>query len=493
MRALVIALVLAAGCGGKQAASPAGPPAVAAAFPAARWIPANPTYVLAARTMRDAQRAFGDVVDTFGMAVGAESGEISAMLTQVLAVDPLSAEAVAHIGIDLDGGVALFSDDVDPTFVVHLAAPDALQAFFDEQRQRGMVTQSVIVDGNEVFTTKLDTELAISWTVDRDWLWVHFAGDDRGTSWFTQSKHPGAATWADRWQAAQSLATHPAGLVGFVKLRELAAKLAARAPAALACARRFEAVQGAGIVVEAEGNFVGGTLALDLGGAAQGVAASVLAPPPGWANASAPAPLAAQWNLDLRALASWLQPCVAKVDESGKVVGGGPDLLAVLDEFGVRSGRAFVHSLDPDDKSGTGAIALDLSNRTYFARLLDQIPMRSKFESSRSFGTYRGKHLSVPFVATADYVLDDHVFLAAMGDHVLDRVATGAASSPPPVAAIDLTPPGLPVDVWTWLFEQAGLPAPKRIAQRLQAWQHIHFGARLDGEWLVIEAQGNRR
>ncbi|HEU4614273.1 MAG TPA: hypothetical protein VFS15_19395, partial [Kofleriaceae bacterium] len=109
----MIALVLAAGCGGKQAAGPAGPPAVAAAFPAARWIPANPTYVLAARTMRDAQRAFGDVVDTFGMAVGAESGEISAMLTQVLAVDPLSAEAVARIGIDLDGGVAMFSEEVE--------------------------------------------------------------------------------------------------------------------------------------------------------------------------------------------------------------------------------------------------------------------------------------------------------------------------------------------------------------------------------------------
>lgn len=482
MRALVIALVLAAGCRGKEAAGPAGPPAVAAAFPAARWIPANPTYVLAARTMRDAQRAFGDVVDTFGMVVGAESGEISAMLTQVLAVDPLSAEAVARIGIDLDGGVALFSEEVEPTFVVHLAAPDALQAFFDEQRQRGMVTQSVIVDGNEVFTTNVGRNLRISWTVDRDWLWVHFAADDRGTTWFTQSKHAGAPTWADRWQTAQALATHPTGLVGFVKLREIVAELAARAPEGLACARQFEAVRGVGLVVESEGNFVGGKLALDLGDAAQGMTASVLAPPPGWAAAAEHAPIAFAWNLDLRAIASWLQPCARKVD-----------LLAKLDQYGARSGRMFLHSIDPDDKSGAGAAAIDLSDRTYFARQLDQIPMRSKFERSRSFGPYKGKHLSVPFVATVDYVLDDRVFLLAMGDGVLERATTGAAAPAPPVFAFDLLPQGLPVEHWEWLFRQAELPAPRRIAERLQAWQSIHLDARLDGERLVIEARGNRR
>jgi hypothetical protein len=278
-----------------------------------------------------------------------------------------------------------------------------------------------------------------------------------------------------------------------VKLRELVAKLTAKVPAALTCARRFESVQGAGVVVEAEDNLVGATLALDLGAAAQDVAGSVLAPPPGWAVASEKAPLAAQWNLDLRALASWVQPCIAKVDDRGNVVGGGPDLLAMLDEFGVRSGRAFVHSLDPDDKSGTGAIALDLSSRAYFAQLLDQIPMRSKFERNRAFGAYHGKHLSVPFVATADYVLDDHVFLAAMGDGVLERAASGTNASPPPVFALDLLPPGLPVGVWAWLFEQAELPAPRRIAERLQSWQDIHLGARLDGERLVIEARGNRR
>lgn len=492
MRALVIALIIAAGCGGKRQVGTAGPPAVAAAFPAARWVPGNPTYVIAARTMRDAQRAFGDLVDTFGIVVGVEPSMISAELQRILAVDPLSPDALANIGIDLDGGVAVFSEAVNPTFVMHLASPPALQAFLDGQRERGMVTQSVVVDGSEVFSTKLDDRVRLSWVVDSDWLWVHIGGPDEGTAWFTQSKRPSSATWAARWEAAQKLASHAPGLVGFANLRELAAKGAAQTGTGLSCARQFEAVRGVGFAFEGEGNFVGGTIAVDLA-SGQGVAGSLLAPPPGWATASAKAPLAAQWNLDLRAAARWVQPCIGKVDDQGRATEGAPEMLEVLDQFGVRSGRAFVHTLDPEDKSGTGAIAVDLSHRRYFAQLLDQIPMRSRFEKSRAFGAYKGKHLSVPFVATVDYVLDDRVFLAAMGDGMLERAATGGPADPPAVVAIDLIPGGLPRSVWEWLFAQADLPAPKRLAERLQTWADIHLGARLDGDLLVIEARGNRR
>ncbi|HEY5926374.1 MAG TPA: hypothetical protein VIV11_32030 [Kofleriaceae bacterium] len=498
MRALAIALVLVtAGCGGKRQVGPAGPPAVAAAFPAARWIPGNPTYVVAAKTMRDAQRAFRDLVDTFGMVVGAETGEIATMLTQMLAVDPMSAEAVAAIGIDLDGGMALFSEDVNPTFVVHVSSREALQVFFDRQRERGLITQSVIVEGSEIFSAKLDAQLKLSWTVADDWLWVHFTigTQDDGTAWFTASRHPGTPAWGDKWDAAQKLATRAPGLVGIVALRELAAKLATRAPEAAACARQLEAVNGVGVAIEAEGNFVGGRVAVDLGSAALRLAQHVLAPPPGWATASAKAPLSAQWNIDLRVVAEWVQPCVARMqdDGTGPRPADVPNLAAMLDEYGVRSGRAFAHSIDPDDNSGVGVVALDLTHPRYFASLLGQIPMRSKFEKTRQFGAYKGKHLSVPFVATADYVLDDRVFIAAMGDGQLQRAATGAPAAPPPAFAIDLLPPGLSVGVWTWLFTEADLPNPKRLAQRLQTWNDIHFSAQIDRERLVIDAQGNRR
>jgi hypothetical protein len=484
MRALAITLIIAtgaaAGCGGKRQVA-GGPGAVATVFPAARWVPGTPTYVVSARTMRDAQRAFRDAVDTFGMALGAETAQISAGLTQLLAVDPMNPDAVAAIGVDLEGSVALFSEDVNPTFVVHLSSPPAMQAFFDGQRQRGMVTQSVMVDGAEVFSTKLSSDVKLSWVIDQDWLWVHFGDAAEGTAWFTASKRPTGAGWVGQWQAAEKLAKKAAGLVGFVALRELAAKIAAREPDVVACAQQLEAVRGVGVAFEGEGSYVGGTIAVDLA-SAQGITANVLAPPPGWAAASARAPLAAQWNLDLRSVATWVQPCLPDLD-----------LGSLVEQFGVRSARAFVHSLDPDDKSGTGAIALDLSHGRFFAQQLDQIPMRSKFEKTRAFGAYKGKHLSVPFVATVDYVLDDRVFLAAMGDGLLERAASGPPAPASSVVAIDLVPAGLPVDVWQWLFEQAELPSPKRLAQRLQAWRDIHLGARLDRDRLVIEAQGNRR
>jgi hypothetical protein len=479
MRALVIALILATGCGGKQA-GPSGPSADAA-FPAARWVPGTPTYVVTARTMRDAQRAFRDIVDTFGMAIGADAEQISARLEQMLTIDPLSAEALAAIGVDLDGSVVAFSEDVSPTFIIHLASPPAMQAFFDAQRQRGLVTQSVVVDGSNVHTAKVASDLGVSWVLEKDWLWVHFGAPGESTAWFTQSKRPTSSAWVGKWQAAQQLAQKAAGLVGFVELKELVAKIATRAPEIAGCAQLVSSVRGVSIAVEGEGTYVGGKIAVDLA-STQGIAGSLLAPPPGWDSASARAPLAAQWNLDLRAFGSWSAPCLP-----------GPGLNEVFDHFGVRSGRVFVHKLDPDDKSGVGVVSLDLSHRNYFAKLLDEIPMRSKFEKSRAYGAYKGKHLSVPFVATVDYVLDDRVFLAAMGDGMLERAATGAPPAQPALIALDLIPPGLSAAAWTWLFTEADLPAPERFAVQLQAWANIHFGAHLDRERLVIEAQGNRR
>jgi hypothetical protein len=455
MRAIVIALIFAAGCGGKPKAGTTGA-AAAAAFPAARWVPATPTYVFAAPSMRDAQRALGEVIDP-------------ALLTQVVGVDLTNAEALTQIGIDVDGGMAVFSAEIDPTLVVHLSSPQAMQGFIDKQRGRPTP----------------NAQLSVDYKIESDWLWIHFAFAPHGdaTDWFAASKQGGAATWGAQWDAAQKLANKAAGLVGIFDLRAFTAKLAARIPEFVACARQFEAVRGVGVALEGEGKFLGGKLAINVGGAAPTIASSTLAAPPGWATASARAPLAAQWNLDLRTVAAWAQPCMQ----------GGMNLVAMIDQFGVRSARAFVHTLDPDDKSGTGAVAIDLTHGKYFGSLLDQIPMRSKFERNRTFGAYKGKHLSVPFVATVDYVLDDRVFLAAMGDGMLERAASGGAPSPPPVFALDVLPAGLPIGVWEWLFTEAELPTPKLLAQRLQRWTDIHLAAHLDRDTLVIEAQGNRR
>jgi hypothetical protein len=156
----------------------------------------------------------------------------------------------------------------------------------------------------------------------------------------------------------------------------------------------------------------------------------------------------------------------------------------------------FVRAVDIDDKEGVGAFSADLSNAGFLRAQLDQVPHRSMFESSRTFGAYKGKHISVPFVASADYVLEDNLAIAAMGDGVLAQIGAPSGRhdmTPPPVVSADVRPQGLSAGVWTFLFEQAGAPDPKRFAQRLMTWSDLHVGARLDHDRLVIEAAGTRR
>lgn len=509
VRALAIIWIFLTACGSKQPA-PAGAPTAPTVFPAARWVPADPMYVVSAKTMRDAQHALRDLVDIAGLATGREASDVSSALTYLLGVDALSADAIAGIGVDLEGSLVAFSEDGNPTFVAHLSAPEAMTAFIESLRERGMRTQSVVVAGTEVFTSRLVADAHVSWAVDKDWLWVHFTfGTPGGTEWFEHSRKPLAATWVDAWKWAQGLAAQapprvtgtlgagqsPApSVVGFFKPQGALRTAAASIPAAIECLRKLEAVQRVGLATELDGKRIAATLAFELGATARGLGSDVMPLPPGWAGASANAPMAAQWNLDLRVAAAWAQGCMKKVDDRGNTIGGGPDLVGGLDQYGVRSARAFVHSFDPGEKEGTGAVALDLSHATFFRGLLEQIPGRSTFERSRTFGMYKGKHVSVPFVGAGDYVLDDRIAIAAMGDGLLAKIGTGSPSAElPPIVSIDLRPPGMSAGVWEWIFAQLDAPNPRRIAERLLTWSDLHVGARIAGERVLVEASGNRR
>ncbi|HSD87378.1 MAG TPA: hypothetical protein VLB44_07680, partial [Kofleriaceae bacterium] len=444
-----------------------------------------PTYLLAAHTFHDAQMAFHDAADIFGMSVGGEVSDLSAALHRTLGVDPLDTDAVAAIGVDLQGAVVVFSEDVDPTFVVHLSDPGAMTAFLDSERSKGMKTTSQVADGIEVFSATVGRDLQLSWAVDHDWLWVHFATVSQPfVAWFEHSHKAGAPTWGDAWRWAEKQAKAP-GLIGFADLRDVMASVAKREPDLAACAKQFDGVSHAGVAIATDGKQIDARLSFDIGGSAPTIGGQLFAPPPGWAAASSGVPVSAQWNLDAQALAAWVSPCLGKNDAN--------DLHAMLDAYGVRTARGLVQSFDPDEKSGVGAVALDLTSKRFINEQLDQVPMRSRLEKDRTFGVYKGKHLSVPFVATADYVLDDHLFVAAMGDGLLAKLGTGAPAPASAIASIDVIPSGMSVDVWQWLLEQVDAPSPKRLAQRLQNWQQLHVGARLDGTYLVIEAAGTRR
>ncbi len=434
--------------------------------------------------MRDGQAAFTSVVDLVGMAAGFEVSEAAHELNGVLGIDPMSADAVAGIGVDLDGSIAVFSEDVNPTFVVHLKSAEAMTGFLEGQRQRGLRTQSVIAAGTEVFTAKIESELHISWAVEKEWLWIHFSfGGPDGVEWFEHSKQPTGADWVQGWKWAQGLAATASAVVGVVDLQRTFGAIARKTSDAIACGKQFAAVKRVGFNVDIDAKQFAAQLAFDLGSDADRVRSQLLAPPPGWATASTNAPLTAQWNLDLPAATAWLEVC-----------SGDDDFRVSVEQFGVRTLRGFLHSLDVDDSSGVGAASADLVSAQYFRSMLDQIPGRSMAESSRTYGQYKGKHISVPFVGKGDYVLTDKLAIGAMGDGVLQKVGSGSApAGTPAVFAFDVHPAGLSPDVWLFLAEQAGIEHAKRFVQRLVLWSELALSGSIETSVLVIAAHGNRR
>ncbi len=306
LAALVVTWVAlsASGCGSRAPATQAPPavPPAAQAYAAARWIPARPTYAVLARTMADAQRAAGDLVASVGVLAGLDARAASRFLRGLLAVDALSADALAEIGVDLEGGVAVFSEAVNPTVVVHLAAPAQTQAFVDRMRAGGMQTQSVMADGVEVFSVEVPGGPVIRWAVAEDWLWVRFVlpgFSDDDTAWLSASRRPGAPAWAGDFEWAASGRGPAPAVVGFFDLRAVIASLSPRIPAALACMKLLAPIGRLAVAVDVGGDRLGGRLSLELGDAAAALQRAVLPVPAAWGAAAARAPLAAQWNLDL--------------------------------------------------------------------------------------------------------------------------------------------------------------------------------------------------
>jgi hypothetical protein len=225
-------------------------------------------------------------------------------------------------------------------------------------------------------------------------------------------------------------------------------------------------------------------LTFELGPAAGNVTSALLPAPPGWTQLASKAALAGQWNLDLGRLMSYLGPCV-------KALGVERD-IANLRSTGIRAGRAIVQSIDPDNKSGTGALSLDLEHAKAISELLDKVPMRSTLEKDRTWGGVAGHHLSIPFGPSIDYIVDEHRAIVAMGDGVMDQAMAAGTPGPRPVFAIDVNPPMMPADAWAFLIKLAGAN-PRRVVDRLMRWHDGHLALVVDGSALVFEATGNRR
>ncbi|HEY6177745.1 MAG TPA: hypothetical protein VIX73_24980, partial [Kofleriaceae bacterium] len=214
-----ILVVIAAGCAGRVTPS-AAPESALPSFAAARWVPARPVYVLASHNLADAQRAARDAIEMLAAATGFDLRDAIQTSSALFGVDVLHADPLAAIGVDVRGGWTLFGDDVNPTLVVHLAAPAQMAAFLDHQRDRGLVTRSVVADHVEVVSAAIPIGVTLSWAIDGEWMWVHVALSSTSDEarWFTASHAAHGAGWTGHWTWAERAAGAAASLVGFLDL-----------------------------------------------------------------------------------------------------------------------------------------------------------------------------------------------------------------------------------------------------------------------------------
>lgn len=490
-----ILAVIAAGCASRTRPA-AVPDGGLPDFAAARWVPARPLYVLASRSLDDAQRAARDAIDLLtpfpvGDVVGVSSG--------LFGVDVLHAEPLAAIGVDVRGSWALFGEP-DPTLVVHLAAPAQMTAFLDHQRERGLVTRSVRVDGSEVVSAALLIGVTVSWAIDGEWMWVHVAlpgtSDDAGR-WFTASHGRHTADWVASWTWAQQAAGAAAGLVGVLDGHGAVAGVLGRVRDAAGCARLAGSIGRVAVAVQGDDRHAAARLAIEVGSTEQ-LRAMLLPAPGGWPAIASGAPIAAQWNLDLVAARPYVEPCLA--------LAGVP--VTQLDQTGVRAARGVLLTFDPDALSGSGAVALDVASPAYFEQQLDRIPLRKHLEHETRFGPYRGATIDIPFGPTIEYALDGGpgrghgVALAALGEGLLARlVAPAAHPAPTPIAEIAVTPPAMSAQAWAAVFElldgekPGGSPdrALQLVIAHLRAWRDGRLTVSAEGSEIVITASGNRR
>jgi hypothetical protein len=477
MRIPLILLATAA-CG----AGPHGPiptPDTPTDFAAARWIPAHPTYAFVAKHVQDASHALVSLVETFSLVADVRPRDIADTSRNVFGIDITDEAALASVGVDADAGVAVFSDDVDPTIVGRLQTPALFAEYVARERTRGLVTSSSIVDGVEVFAARIHDELALQWAIVDGWLWVHVAtGRMRASStndagWFERSRRGGAEL---PWRRAGR-----AALAAFVDVPAIVR----RVPEAIECAKLVAPIRGVAFTGDADATRFTARLAIDLGDDARALAAHVLAPPSNWPAVADGAPLAFAWNLDVEAVVASLGACT-NIAYGGAVRG--------FRALHARAVRGVVLDYAGRLPMPYGAIAADLTDPSAVATLLDQIPMRSRFESDRAFGPYAGHRVSVPLVVAFDYVLADRLAIASNVDGLLDRaVAPAAAPAPPPIASLQVVPRKLSIERWRDLLAAAGMPHAERVAEQLAGWAKLAATVRIDRSDLVVELAAERR
>jgi len=488
---VAISVATLAGCG-----APSHPAPVAdrqLPFPAARWVPESPSYVVSSASVGDGQDALRSTVETLLASHGLTLDHVAGLAHSMIGVDLLSASDVGALGVDLQGSMVVFSEDIAPTLVVHLSSPDAFAKFIATRVATGLAPHTTTIDGVAIATANVFGLVDLSWAVEHDWLWLHVgAPGEHADAWFAPSHRASGMKWGELWTWAQAIAhgnvKSPADvrrLLAAINVPALVSKLSPRLGTAAACVQRLAAVGHAEVSVAA--NLDGATIsiALDIGDAARDVAGAVRPPPVGWAETAKHAQLAAELNLDVDAFHRWITPCAQAL---GHPVQDLP--------FGTRAARGFINHFDPDEKTkSAGAISIETAKPGALAPLLGEIPMRERLQRAVAFGSYKGFRVSVPFVATIDYVLDGTLGVVAIGEGTLDALgkAPTGGEPPPPLVELAFYPHNVDLKALAWLGRQLGGDQGERVARFIHDWFAIELRAVLRDTTVTIELALRRR
>jgi len=469
-RVRALALVALVACG--HAANPQLPAhtsAFVAAFPALRWVPPHATYVLAAHKTSDAVAAMRELALVVGVAADFDITDAQDDLRKETGVDFLSIDGLKEVGVDPDGGIAIFSEGLSPTLAIELGDPQRTAGFIEEHRTGSVAVEVQREAGVDVYTFAGDREVHLHWAIADGWLFVHLE--------FTMEREPELAWYKDARAAGGAF--DPGSIdprTPVLAIADVGAMRThlARAGAPRACLDVFAPVHRASMSAGVDGKDATASITLELDGNA---AASTLAPPPGWAKARQGAAIAAEWNLDLDRVAKLGAACELE-----------------LPSMPVRAGGLFVHTLDLDKLEGTGAAWAAARDPRMFDELLDQIPGLSLGSHKRTVGGVTVVDVSMPMIPSFSYVKSATLIMVASGGGLIDALLTGAPPKTTTLAHVELRPWALPDDVWDQLLRY-GLHVDsdtnrKQWIRRIHRWDSGSIDLEAKPGALVLTARG---
>jgi hypothetical protein len=475
------------GGGGGGAGGPM--PAAVSVYAGLRWVPADATYVVAARRSEDAVVLLKSAVDALGIVAEFDASELSRDSERELGFDVLSPEAYAEMGVDLERGIAVWSRGLGPSFAVPLADPQRTAAEIERRRGPGTVVQVSRAHDSDVFTVRPANDAAIHWTITGDWFLAHLEYSDEHEAegaWFEEAwaARGGVAGHADFTAAVDEgkkrLGVDPP-VVGLVRTPQLVGnRLLAEGPGQPECASTVGAINRIFLSAGVAGPDSRGAIVVEVPAGLDGLRALMTKVPAGWADARKGAPLQLEVGIDVRAIARAFSPCA---DE---------DLAGNMDSEAPSSGRLFVHEIDIDDMKGKGAAAVELSDPGLVARALDDVPGISLMRKRRKVAGAEVTDVNVPMLPRFSYAQVGATTVVSVSSAIDALLAFGPAGDE--VARFEILPRAWPVETWDALLREVVGREDARAdtIRRLRAWSRGFVSASVEGRAVVLFAHGTR-